>query len=191
MARSSLMRTLLIVGMLLTAGLPALADQRVDARHVELDHLFKSLKAAPSEQIAILLEGRIKVLWLQQGSAAATLLLARGDRDLQNNAIGDALTDFNAVLTLEPNYVEGFNHRAAARTAMGDYAGALADIEQVLQREPRQFAALQGLSRLAEQKGNLKGALEAWQKALDIDPRTPGGLERLDMLQRKVDGEGI
>ena len=49
--------------------------------------------------------------------------------------------------------------------------------------------ALQALSRIAERQGNWHGALEAWQHALDIDPRTPGGLDRLDKLQKKVDGE--
>jgi tetratricopeptide (TPR) repeat protein len=190
------MRRLLIVTLLLAASLPAAvgtawAETRAEARRAELDRLFKSLKAAPSEQVAALLEGRIHTLWLQQGSPAATLLLARGERDMQGNAPGAAVTDFDAVLTLEPDYAEAFNHRAAARAMLGDYAGALADIEQVLKREPRQFSALQGLSHIAEQQGNWKGALAAWQKSLDIDPRTPGGLERLEALQKKVDGEGI
>lgn len=170
---------------------PRIAEARGDARQAELDRLLKSLKSAPSEQVAGLLEARIRGLWLQQGSPAAGMLLARGDHDLQSNAAGAALSAYDAALTLEPDYVEGFNHRAAARAALGDFAGAVADIEQALRREPRQFAALQALSRLAEQRGDWKGALAAWQKSLDIDPRTPGGLERLDLLQKKVDGEGI
>lgn len=63
------------------------------------------------------------------------------------------------------------------------------DIEAALQRDPRDFEALQSLSHIAEQQSNWRGALDAWQKALDIDPRTPGGLDRLDMLQKKVEGE--
>jgi tetratricopeptide (TPR) repeat protein len=173
----------------LSTAVPARADQRAAARDAELDRMYKALLAAPDEPAAALLEGRIRALWLQQASPAATLLLSRGDRDLQGNAGDEAVADYDAVLTLEPDFAEGYNHRAAARAVQGDYAGAVRDIEEALKRNPRNFSALQGLSHIAEQQHNWKGALEAWQKSLDIDPRTPGGLDRLDMLQKKVDGE--
>jgi tetratricopeptide (TPR) repeat protein len=165
------------------------AEPKPDARKMELDRLFKALQAAPDETAAAMLEGRIRALWVQEGSAAAVLLLSRGEREMHADDYDDAVEDFDAVLALEPNYAEGFNHRAAAKAALGDYAGALHDIESALSHDPRHFSALQGLSHLAERQGNWKGALEAWQKALDIDPRTPGGLDRLDMLQKKVDGQ--
>jgi tetratricopeptide (TPR) repeat protein len=178
----------LAVAMLLPAA-PASADQRAAARHAELDRMYKALLAAPDEQAAMLLEGHIRALWVQAASPAATLLLARGDRELQSNDGDEALADYDAVLALEPDFSEGYNHRARARDSQGDYAGAVRDIEEALKRDPRNFSALQGLSHIAEQQHNYKGALAAWQKSLDIDPRTPGGLERLDMLQKKVDGE--
>lgn len=126
---------------------------------------------------------------MQQPSPAAAMLMARGDRDLHNEAGGEALADFDAVLVLEPDFSEGYNHRAVARAVLGDYDGAVRDIQAALARDPRNFSALEGLSHVAEQQGNWKGALDAWQKALDIDPRTPGGIDRLDMLHRKVEGE--
>lgn len=165
------------------------ADSRDAARAEQLDRLFKALKAAPDEPTAGMIEQRIRGLWLQQASPAATLLMTRGDRDLNNDAGGEAIADFDAVLDLEPNFAEGYNYRAVARAEVGDYAGAVRDIKAALSHDPRNFAALQGLSRLAEQQGNWQGALDAWRKSLDIDPRTPGGLDRLEMLQKKVDGE--
>jgi tetratricopeptide (TPR) repeat protein len=136
-----------------------------------------------------MLEGRIRGLWTQEGSPAALLLLSRGDREMGSNDENEAVQDFDAVLALDPTFAEGFSHRAAARAALGDYAGAIQDIEATLELDPRHFPALQGLSHIAEQQGNWQGALEAWRRALDIDPLTPGGLERLDKLQKKVDGE--
>jgi tetratricopeptide (TPR) repeat protein len=171
------------------ASAPARADQKADAHKADLDRLFKELLAAPNETAAGMLEGRIRELWVNEGSPAAVLLLARGDRELDANASDQAVEDFDAVLTLEPDYAEGYNHRAMAKASLGDYAGAIHDIEAALARDPRHFSALQGLSRIAEQQGNWKGALEAWQRALDIDPQTPGGLDRLDKLQKKVEGE--
>lgn len=179
---------LFLVGLTLLAS-PALADHKADAHKSELDRLFKALRAAPDETAAAMLEARIRDLWIAEGSPAAVLLLNRGERELHANAADQAVEDFDAVLTLEPDYAEGYNHRAAAKAALGDYAGAIRDIEAALTRDPRHFSAFEGLSRIAEQQGNWKGALEAWQKALDIDPLTPGGLERLDRLQKKVDGE--
>lgn len=173
----------------LLLAVPARADQRATARHAEIDRMLKALLAAPDEHAAAMLEGHIRALWVQEASPAATLLLSRADRELMNNDGDEAVQDYDAVLTLEPDFAEGYNHRAAARAAQGDYQGAVRDIEEVLKRDPRNFSALQGLSRIAEQQKNWKGALEAWQKSLDIDPRTPGGLDRLDMLQKKVDGE--
>lgn len=184
------MRTLplALLGLLLV-GAHARADQKADGHKAELDRLFKALQAAPDETAAGMLEGRIRALWVEEASPAAVLLLSRGERELGANAEDEAVQDFDAVLTLAPDYAEGYNHRAAAKAALGDYAGAIRDIEATLARDPRHFPALQGLSRIAEQQGNWKGALEAWQRALDIDPLTPGGLERLEKLQKKVDGE--
>ncbi len=184
------MRRLLLLslfGTVLLAG-PALADPQARARQEQLDRLFKALRAAPDEGTAAMIEGRIRHLWLGEASPAAALLMARGDREIAD-AASEAVADFSAVLDLEPDFSEGYNHRAVARAAEGDYAGAVRDIEEALRRDPRNFSALQGLSRIAEQQGNWRGALEAWQKALDIDPRTPGGIARLEMLQRKVEGE--
>ncbi len=171
------------------SGGAAWAEQRPDARKVELDRLLQSLKSAPDESTAAMIEGRIRTLWVKQGSPAAVLLMARGDRDLQGGAEHEALDDYEAALTLEPDYAEGFNRRAAARAALGDFPGALADIGEVLKREPRHFSALQGLSHIAEQRGDWQGALEAWRKAMEIDPHTPGGAARLEMLRKRVEGE--
>lgn len=182
------MRWLVLLACLLPLAAHA-ADASRAARTAQLDRLYAALKAAPDEATAGMIEQRIRSLWMQQPSPAAALLMARGDRDLHNDAGREAVADFDAVLDLEPDFAEGYNHRAAARAELGDYPGALRDIEAALSRDPRNFAALQGLSRLAEQQGNWQGALDAWRKALDIDPRTPGGLDRLEMLQKKLEGE--
>ncbi|HEX3350483.1 MAG TPA: hypothetical protein VHS58_20530 [Acetobacteraceae bacterium] len=181
----------LILAALICAAVPALADSRADMRKAEVDLLLKSLATAPDEETAAGLETRIKEMWLQAGSPAATLLMSRGMRDLQNQAADEAEQDFNAVLTLQPDLTEAYERRAVARFAAGDYKGALTDLEVTLQREPRHFAALQTLSRIAEARGDNKGALLAWKKAMELDPKTPGGGKRLQELTRKVEGQAI
>jgi len=177
-----------LLGLVLAVA-PARADKAADARHAEIERLLKALRAAPDPTAAGMLEGRIRSLWTADGSPAALLLLERGEREMGANDAAEAVEDFDAVLALDPAFAEGFNHRAAARAALGDYAGAISDIEATLELDPKHFPALAGLSAIAEQQGNWRGALEAWRRAMDIDPMTPGGLDRLDKLQKKADGE--
>lgn len=193
----------LLLPMLLCLAAPALAQapgpaapgpasppaSRPDPKRAEVDGLLARLQAAPSEDAAAPIEAQLRRLWLQGGSAAATLLMNRGLRDLSNSAGEEAEADFDAVLALEPELPDAFYRRGLARFALGDYPGALADIESTLQREPRHFAALESLSRIAEARGDFKGALAAWQKSLELSPMTPEGQERLKLLERKAYGE--
>ena len=126
---------------------------------------------------------------LEAGSPAATLLMGRGLRELQKDADDDAIDDFDAALTLEPELADAYYHRALARFHEGDYRGALADIEATLRREPRHFAALKSLSRIAESRDDYRGALAAWKKVLELSPNTPDGQLRLKLLEKKALGE--
>ena len=174
--------------LLLLAG-PALAQGRPDARKAELDQLFAALKAAPNEEAAAALEGKIRQAWQQAGSPAVLLLLNRGAHDLEEGDTDGALDAFDDALVLEPDYAEAWLRRALAKFHAGDYSGAIRDIQATLQREPRHFVALQTLSRIAEAQGDWKGALAAWEKVLELDPRTPDGRDRLQMLRRKALGK--
>ncbi len=160
-----------------------------DPRKTELDSLLTALKTAPNEAAATVIERRVRQIWVQSGSAAATLLMNRGMRDLSNEAGEEAEADFDAVLVLEPQLADAYYRRALARSAVGDYRGALSDIEETLKREPRHFAALQSLSRIAESHDDFKGALAAWKKALELSPKTEDAQERLKLLERKAFGQ--
>jgi tetratricopeptide (TPR) repeat protein len=183
------MRCLLVLTVLLFAA-PALAQPRAAARAAEIDAMITALKAAPSEQAAGQIEGRLRQLWTQTISPAALLLMNRGMRELNDNVPGEALDDLDAALVLDPDHPDGYHRRAMARATAGDYRGAIADIREALTREPRYFPALQTLSRIAEEGSDFKGALSAWRKAMEFSPRTPGGDERLKLLERKAYGEG-
>ena len=181
------MRFLVLLLALLIAA-PALAQSPAE-RRAELDGMLGALKAAPSEQVAGTLEGRIRQAWMESGTPAATLLMNRGVRDLQKDSDDEAIGDFDAVLALEPDLADGWYHRALARFHAGDYRGALADLEETLKREPRYFPAFMSLSRIAESRDDFKGALAAWKKVLELSPNTPDGHDRLKLLEKKALGE--
>ena len=182
-----LLVSLSVVAVLLAS--PASGQARTDAKKVELDGLLTALAQAPDTASAGRIEGRVRGIWLQSGSAAATLLMGRGVRDLNNEAFEEAEADFDAALVLEPELADGFAHRAVARFGRGDYAGAVADIGETLKREPRHFVAFESLSRIAEARGDFTGALAAWKQALVISPKTEGGEERAKLLEKKAFGE--
>lgn len=155
----------------------------------DLDTLFNELRAASSEDDARELEKTTQQALLDRAGPSAKLLIARGLRDLQANAHADALEDFDAVVTLDPDLAEGWHQRAVARHETGDSAGAIADIAEALKREPRDFAALTTLSHVAQDRGDWKGAWHAWQRVLELDPMTPDGQRRLNELRRHAIGE--
>jgi len=170
---------------------PAGRANTPEARRAEANRLLDALPSAPDETAAAALEARIRILWAQGATPAVTLLLNRGQRNLQSEAAADALEDFDAALTLQPDYAEAWLLRAQALAATGDFTAALADLRQVLVLEPRHFGALAVLSALQEQMGDKDGALRSMQAAVKIHPRKEGAQERLRTLNRAVRGERI
>jgi tetratricopeptide (TPR) repeat protein len=191
-ASASAMRRILLPILLLLCALPAHAQNAggpAAEKRATLDRLLGNLKTAPSEEIAGPLEQQIRQLWLTSGTPAVTLLMSRGLREMKADATSDAIEDFSAAITLDPNLAEAYHQRAIARFASGDTRGAIADIEATLKHEPRSFAAFETLAAIAESRKDWKGAYEAWRKVLEIDPKSPGGQDRLKDLRRHALGE--
>jgi len=153
------------------------------------DKLLEALKQAPSQAVAVPLEYKLRQLWMTAGSPAVTLLMKRGNREMEAGEDKQAAEDFGDAILLDPKLAEAYHQRAIARYHSGDVTGAVLDLEAALQHEPRDFAVLETLSNIAEAQGNWKGAYEAWKKVLEIDPMAAGGQDRLKQLKLKAFGE--
>jgi tetratricopeptide (TPR) repeat protein len=175
--------------LIMLLALPAFAEDRAAARRAQTDGLLDALKKAQTETEAAVIEAHLRRLWFEAGSAAVTLLMARGLRDLRAGSNKEAEQDFNDALTLDPNVAEAFDQRAIARLQQGNVDGAVRDIGEALKREPRNFLAFRHLAEAAEARRDWAAALAAWQKLLEIDPKTPGGEEKLKELRRRALGE--
>jgi tetratricopeptide (TPR) repeat protein len=177
---------------LLLAALPAVAQsppQPAPPGKPNAAALLDALKAAPSEEAAAAIEGQLRSTWTAAASPAIRLLLSRGRRELSEGAPADSLDSYDAALDMDPNLIEAWRGRAAARLHSGDTTGAVRDLEEVIKREPRDFDAWEDLSRIAESRSDWRTAYAAWQKLLEFDPKTPGGQDRLKELRRHAIGE--
>jgi len=169
---------------------PALASaQSAQEKRAALDKMLDTLRTAPSEQVASMLEEKIRQLWFESSTPAVTLLMSRGLRETNANAADDAVSVFSDAIVLDPTLAEAWHQRAIARFKSGDTVGAVRDIQETLKLEPRHFGAWKTLERIAEAREDWKAAYDAWQHLLDIDPRTPNGDDRLKDLKRKAYGD--
>lgn len=172
-------------------NLPPAGPRGAEARRVELDRAFDALRTAPDEAGASLVEGRIRQLWASAATPSVSLLMNRGMRNMHASQPGDALEDFDAALTLAPEFPEAWLLRAEAHSRSGDALAAARDIQEALRLEPRHWVALLSLSALQDEAGDAAAALRSVEAALAINPRMPGGANRLRDIRRKAEGEAL
>jgi tetratricopeptide (TPR) repeat protein len=165
------------------------AARAAETRKAELDRAFEALRTAPDEAGAALVEARIRSLWAQSASPSVTLLLRRGARNVEAQLPAEALEDFDAAITLQPDFADAWYLRAQAYARAGDMAAAARDLQEALRLEPRHWPALLSLSMLQDEASNAMAALRSLEAALAINPHMPGGAERLKEQRRKAEGD--
>lgn len=165
--------------------------EAAEARSAVLDTLFEDLAGAGSAEDAKAVESAIFKVWMQSGSPSVDLLMGHGLDALAEKDLDRAHFYFNEVVLLAPDFVEGWDKRAAVSFVQDDYASALKDIERVLALEPRHFGAMGGLALILRDLGDKKGALEVYRRVLKIYPRLPGAAEAERSLSLEVEGRGI
>ncbi|HEX7775722.1 MAG TPA: tetratricopeptide repeat protein [Parvibaculum sp.] len=169
----------------------ALSRDEARARLVVLDTLFNELARARSVQESKALEGTIFSIWMQSGSPSIDILMSHGLDAFAAKDYDRALFYFNEVVALKPDFVEGWDKRAAIFYIEDKYAEALKDLEHVLQLEPRHFSAMGGLAVILNELGDKRGALDVYRRALKINPYLDGAAQAEKSLSIDVEGRGI
>ncbi|HXH02517.1 MAG TPA: tetratricopeptide repeat protein [Candidatus Competibacteraceae bacterium] len=179
----SLRRRLLALGAgLLLAASPAAADQT----NPLLKLLFANLRASTDSAEAQTLEVAIWRLWLEHPDPAINLLMRQGLAARQSRDLEQALAIFDRVVTLAPDYAEGWNQRAMVHYQRGERRAAMRDIQRTLALEPRHFGALSGMALLFLQRGDEVWALKAYQEVLRIHPNAEGVRAQVEELQDSI-----
>lgn len=171
-----------ILALVLAVGLAPAASLAADAR---LDRLFERLIATQDLADAKTIERSIWQIWLDPKDSSTQSLL---DLALVAEQRGDqlgAFALFDAIVTLKPDYAEGWNRRATILYQLGRLDESKADAEKVVALEPRHFGALAGLGLIAQARNDDIAALEAFERALAVNPHMPQIQTAVDELRRK------
>ncbi|MBZ9884653.1 hypothetical protein LB535_20085 [Mesorhizobium sp. CA10] len=156
-----------------------------------LDQLFAELKRERNEKAAERIAGRIWNEWNQSGSASIDLMMQWAQKATEDQKFDVALDFLDQVVTLQPDYAEGWNRRATVHFMMKNYGKSMADIDRTLELEPRHFGALSGLAQIMAETGHKQSALDAWQKVLAIYPMMRSAQNQVSTLSEELAGEGI
>ncbi|NVK33355.1 MAG: tetratricopeptide repeat protein [Rhodobacteraceae bacterium] len=157
----------------------------------ELETLFEKLASAESPTSANPIAYKIQRIWLDSGSDAVDLLMDRAADAMAANQLALALDLLDHVVTLRPEFAEGWNRRATIFYMQEDYGRSLSDIERVLALEPRHWGALSGLAIIQRRLGDDKRALETFRSALAIHPGLEASREAMEKLEKAAAGVAI
>jgi tetratricopeptide (TPR) repeat protein len=156
-----------------------------------VDTLFSELKRERNEKAAERIAARIAGEWAQSGSASIDLMMGWSKTAMDGKKFDVALDFLDEVVTLRPDYAEGWNRRATVHFMMNNYAKSMSDIHHTLQLEPRHFGALSGMGQILKASGRNDLALQAWQRVLDIYPMLRGAQDEVATLSEELAGENI
>ncbi len=179
---------------------PALAAEPTDAAvgkpaeaepENKLDTLFSELKRERNEKAAERIASRIGEEWARSGSASVDLMMMWSKTAMDAQKFDVALDFLDQVVTLKPDFAEGWNRRATVHFMMQNYSKSMADINRTLLLEPRHFGALSGMGQIMKNTERKQLALEAWQRVLDIYPMMRSAQNEVGSLSEELSGEGI
>ena len=172
----------------LGSGMP---EKPAPTRAQRLDELFATLKSAKDEATGRSAENSILELWLESGSDTVDLLMSWALKAIEDKAYGQALDFLDRIVTLKPDYAEGWNKRATVFYMTDDYSQSIADIKHALVLEPRHFGALGGLGSILHDIGDDTKAIEAFNRALALDPYLDSVKKALADIHKDSDGNDI
>lgn len=154
-----------------------------------LDDLFVQLARETKTGAANGIVRTIWANWTDSGSASINALMNFAKQSMDKKKFAEAEDLLDQIITLAPEYSEGWNRRATLYYLMSQYGKSIRDIEQTLRYEPRHFGALSGLGMILQRLGNKKKALETWYKLLEIYPANKQAQKAVIQLEENFTGK--
>ncbi|MDA0229170.1 MAG: tetratricopeptide repeat protein [Proteobacteria bacterium] len=148
-----------------------------------LNELFAELKSAQTMSDVVGIEAQIWHLWSLSNDAAIDRILGSGIAAMDQGQFDAALTSFNTVIEMRPDFAEGWNKRATLYFLTGEYERSIADVERTLALEPRHFGALSGLGLINLALERPGKAMAAFEAALAVHPHMQHAKSMIERLR--------
>ncbi|BCH55387.1 tetratricopeptide repeat protein [Agrobacterium vitis] len=181
-------------------GQPPLSPQQGEVERLEDRSDTAALSGKPADELLTQLRrerqpGAAKAIaaavmadWSNSGSPTVNLLMQWADKAIKDKKNAAALDFLDQAIVLEPDYANGWGHRASLHYSQGNYRKAISDLNHVLAIEPRHFGALEMLANILAETGSDQKALEAWQRYLAIYPADRAAQKTVTELSEKLAG---
>lgn len=157
----------------------------------KIDTLFAQLKRERNEKAAERISRQIWDQWSKSGSSSIDLMMQWSQDAIEKQKYDVALDFLDEVITIDPQYAEGWNRRATLHFMMSNYGKSMSDIDHTLALEPRHFGALSGMAQIMKSTGRKELALRAYERVLDIYPMMRSAQNEVATLSDELTGEGI
>ena len=122
--------------------------------------------------------------YIYEGGSDAELKYRLGNLRLEDQLYDEALAEFDALLSIDPNHAEGHLGRALALMDLGDAEGALQAFAAALQIRPEFGAAYANRGILMDRLGRHENALRNYHRALTLDSELGEGPDWLTRFFR-------
>ncbi len=156
---------------ILVLGLLFFSNANSEERELELNKLFNQLKNNSDTSMAFKVEMKIWNIWSTHPSQEnLTQLLADGSNLMTQHKLNKAYETFSKVISLDPNWAEGWNKRATVLYMLGRHEESQEDINEVLKLEKRHFGALSGQGLVQIELKNYEKAINSYKEVQKIYP---------------------
>lgn len=166
-------------------------ERPAESRSQKIDRLFAELKREGNAKAAERIARRIQQEWSKSDSASVDLMMQWAQKAAAARKYDVALDFLDQVVTLQPDFAEGWNRRATIHYTMKNYAKSMADIDRTLKLEPRHYGAISGLARIMSDTDRKEPAIAAWQRVLDVYPALRAAQDQLSRLSEEIAGQSI
>jgi tetratricopeptide (TPR) repeat protein len=181
---------IVVFGILATLMMAATATGWADQSDERLEELFDRLRTTADPLQAQIIEVQIWRIWTDSGRDDINALVEEGSRSMVQGLLKEAIAIFDRIVTILPDFAEGWNKRATAHYLNGDYTASMIDIERTLALEPRHFGAISGMGLIFMVRGDEANALRAFEEVLKVHPHARGAKARVEELKKKLKAQG-
>ena len=163
-----------------------------EERDLELNKLFNQLKNNSDASMAFEVEMKIWNIWSTHPSQEKlTQLLANGSNLMTQHKLNKAYETFSKVISLDPNWAEGWNKRATVLYMLGRHEESQEDINEVLKLEKRHFGALSGQGLVQIELKNYERAINSYKEVQKIYPSMQSPKIMIPQLKELIKSESI